>query len=118
MRADRYIDALRQGVIAKLQKKAFRMPAGGGPIWHAFGELSRARTWHQFGPNPIGFSDIEAWMRLTRTPLQAHHVRIIRAMDEAFIEHFATPGGQPDGMKTISGRAAQPLTAEVFDALF
>ena len=87
-------------------------------LWLAFGELSATRTTGFAGPNPITYAEIEAWARLNRWPLQPHHVAVIRALDDAFIEHvYAQRPGVPGGKVALrsSGHAVNPAA---FDAVF
>lgn len=62
-----------------------RVPEAGRELWRAFVALSRTRTGSGVGPNPISYSEIEAWCRLFRMPLQPHHVEILVAMDQAWL---------------------------------
>lgn len=117
MRRDRFIELLCEAVKAKLQKKQILIPAGGDRMWWAFADLSRARSWHRFGPNPISFTEIEAWARLTRTPLEPHHVKVIQAMDWTFLEDFSSVNrdAPPDGVKSIPRGSDHPLSPALFD---
>lgn len=55
-------------------------------VWEWFLELHAARSGSGFGPNPIGYADIDAWARLSRRRLAAWEVAAIRAMDQAYLE--------------------------------
>lgn len=92
-----------------------RPPEAGLPLWNAFLRLSRARTFGPAGPNPIGWAEIEAWARLVREPLEAHHVEILVAMDEAWLGHaFARQAGGP--AKVLPAVSREALTPALFDA--
>lgn len=104
--------------------------AGGKPVvpeadvlfWNLFMEISASRTYHAAGPNPVSFAEIEAYARLHRWPLRPHHVAIIRALDDAWLEHAyrKQEGGEAD-RKSFDGRRAAlapQLTAGSFDAVF
>mgnify|MGYP000383299584 CR=1 FL=1 len=119
MRSDRYVALLCEAVVAKLQDREPRLPAGSAILWRAFADLSRARAWSSLGPNPISFSEIEAWCRLNRTPFAPHHVEIIRAMDGAFLDHFASSRNDdpPEGVKTIQRGSRHALSPALFDAV-
>ncbi|WP_162300876.1 phage tail assembly chaperone [Alkalilacustris brevis] len=101
----------------QLQGKAsLNIPAGAAPLWRAFLELSMARSWHQFGPNPISYQEIEAWARLKRWPLQPHHIDALRAMDAALLEHFALKRATPPGgSKTVPQTSGHKLSPKLFD---
>lgn len=94
------------------------VPEAGRLIWRIFWAISAARGFHQFGPAPISFAEIEAWARLTRTPLQPHHVAIIRAMDQVFLEHFALSKStrRSDGVRELPRGSGHALTPALFDA--
>ncbi|ABN75407.1 phage tail assembly chaperone [Cereibacter sphaeroides] len=92
------------------------VPEAGRVLWQAFWQLSRRRTYHAAGPNPLSWTEIEAWTRLMRTPFEPHHVRILAALDDAFLDHLdASRGGSSPAMHERSGH---PLTPELMDALF
>jgi hypothetical protein len=48
--------------------------------------MSRARGSTGFGPAPLSWADIEAWSRVTGTPVDPWEARAIRAIDDAIIE--------------------------------
>lgn len=94
-----------------------RPPDAGMELLAAFGQLSGARAWHTNGPNPINFAEIEAWSRLMRTPLRPDHVRIIKAMDEVWIEWFRHRRAQAGDAKTSPPISQHPITANLLDAM-
>ena len=113
---DQLVEALRDHL---RRKRAPVVPEAGRVIWSAFIAINAARGFHQFGPLPISFVEIEAWARLSRTPLAHQHVEIIRAMDEAFVEHFATAAKAKttaDGARKPPQRSKQALSPALFDA--
>ncbi|MFO1104604.1 MAG: hypothetical protein U1E34_00775 [Amaricoccus sp.] len=88
------LDRLRRQLVEALQGhlatgRRPAIPEAGGPLWSAFLDLDATRGFHAAGPQPITFAEIEAWGRLTRTPLEPHHVAILRAMDVALLQHVA-----------------------------
>ena len=94
-----------------------RLPEAGRLLWRAFVELDATRTMHMAGPNPIPYTEIFAYARLTGLPLQPHHVQILRAMDTVLLEHFAASRGAPDGAKPPPRESKAPLTPALFDAM-
>lgn len=119
MRPDRYTQAMCETVRRSLSGRPPNLPAGSAVLWRAFAELSSARGMDATGPASITFSEIEAWCRLSRTPLAPHHVETIRAMDAAFIEHFATAAkGETTagGARKLPQRSKQALSPALFDA--
>lgn len=100
------------------------VPEAGVLLWNLFMEISASRTYHAAGPHPISFAEIEAYASLNRWPLHPHHVAIIRAMDDAWLEHtyrkMQAGTGDKDSNTFDSARYsnAQPITAAGFDAVF
>lgn len=60
-------------------------------LWRQFTSLHRARTSNGWGPNPITWSELDAYCRLTGVQLDPWEVEAIRALDEAFLD--AAAGG-------------------------
>lgn len=56
------------------------------PLWWTFLALHKARSGNGMGLNPIAYTEIEAWSRLNRTPLDPWEVDVIRALDDAYLE--------------------------------
>lgn len=106
------ISALR----AALGGKPTAIPEAGLWLWNAFAVLSATRSYHMAGPNPITFAEIEAWSRLTRTPLEPHHVEVLRELDETWLDHFAKAASSSS--KTPARSSGQPITPAAFDAVF
>ena len=102
----------------QLKGKRVVMPEAGRQLVRAFDALSETRTWHAQGPNAITFTEIEAWMRLTGTPLKPDHVAIIRAMDRTFKDAIYTRQvGAPEGMKTLPPVSQHPISAALLDVM-
>ena len=92
--------------------KPLRIPEAGRLLFEMFTDLHASRSYSASGPNPIGFAEIEAYARLYRWPLKAHHVRALRRIDDAWLKHArATSGGASD-------KPAPAMTADLFDAVF
>ena len=94
------------------------LPAGGELLWRWFVDLSRARTYHTGGPNPISYQEIGWYARAMRLPIAPHHVRILKDLDDAFIEVAYTKRGAPEGVKTLPPRSDHAMTGGMFDAMF
>lgn len=95
-----------------------RPPEAGALLWNAFNQLSRQRGWHQHGPNPIPVSEIEAYCRLMRLPLEPRHVAVILAMDRTWMDHIHStmkPNSDKSVMRDLS---RHPLTPALMDAMF
>lgn len=115
---------LQQAMVAALKQaltssKSVPVPPGGSLIWGWFMDLNATRTWHQNGPNPITYADIEAFARLHRWSMSAHHVAVLRLMDAAYTEDFySRRERERSGVKTTPTISQQELTPELFDAVF
>lgn len=90
------------------------IPEAGRLLWNAFHEMSRARTWHHVGPNPIALTEVEAWARLAHLPLARRHIAVILALDEAFLDHAHT-AKPPEGVKTSHHVSTHGINAQLFD---
>lgn len=80
-----------------------------------FAELSATRTYHGAGPNPISYSEIEAYARLSRWPLEPRHVAAIRDLDQAWLKAQATRSGTP---AKASPKPSAAISPELFDVVF
>lgn len=91
------------------------IPEGAAPLWGAFCDLCDTRTWHANDPNPISWSEMAAWKALHRWPLEPHHARAIRKLDDAWLTcfHAKARGEGDDGQPRPSG----PLIPSAFDAM-
>ena len=99
-----------------LESKAPGIPVGGALVWRWFLDLNRTRSSSGFAPNPLTYSEIEAYARLYRWPLEPRHVDMIMAMDRVWIAHARSNMGG-ESMINSAG-ASQEITPEAFDAVF
>ena len=96
-----------------------RIPAGGELLWRWFIDLNAARTWGAAGPNPIAFTEIEAFARLSRWPLEELHVAILKAMDREMLAHFRRRADAANsGVKSLPPISKTPMTVGMIDAMF
>lgn len=65
------------------------IPAALAHLWEWFIELSAVRSGNGAGPNPIAFSEVEAWARLTGRLLTPRDVRAIAMLDQAYFTELA-----------------------------
>lgn len=66
-------------------------PEAAEHVWRWFLEISRRRSGNGFGANPISYTDVLAWSRLTCTQPSALEVEWIMDLDDARLaqEHTA-----------------------------
>lgn len=112
---------IRRQIIAALRSQLSggkqRPPEAAAILWNAFNELSRQRTWHTHGPNPISYAEAEAYCRLMRLPLEPRHVEVLMDMDRAWLDHVMATMKPPTG-KPRRHVSKQPLTPALMDAMF
>lgn len=65
-----------------------QVPACLEHVWHWFHDLHSTRRAGFSGPDPLSFSEIQAWMNLTGTIVRPYEVQIIKALDNAFLKHM------------------------------
>lgn len=109
-------DELRRGMQAGGGRA--NVPAGGDLLWLWFRDLCRTRTYHASGPNPISYAEIEAMARLQRWPLSPHHVEILRAMDDAWLDQHYSIRKLRSSTKALPQTSQHAVTPELFDAMF
>lgn len=61
------------------------VPEVGDHVWDWFWELSGRR---KPGPEPISYAEIGEWQRLTGTQVLPEEVRMLIAMDDAYLGEF------------------------------
>lgn len=103
---------------ARMKGRKVQVPEAGRELLDAFAALSRARSYGPLGPNPISYTEITAWCNLMRVPLAPHHVEIITALDEVWMDQVTARQTAPEGVKTLPPISEQPLSLGVFDAVF
>ncbi len=91
------------------------LPEGVYPLWRTFTALSRCRAYGPLGALPIPYSEIAAYARLMRVPLEPHHVETIMELDEHWLS-MTKRSSAPVGVRSLPQRSEQPLTPAVFDA--
>lgn len=104
-------------VTAALRGEKGSPPEAGLLLWNAFQGLTATRTYHPAGPNPIQPSEIAAWCQLHRLPLAPHHVDILLAMDQAWLDHAYAKARASEGVKALPPVSAHPISAALLDAV-
>lgn len=69
-----------------------KCPEEAGYLWLVWNELHAART-SGMVPNPISWTEIEAYQRVTGEPLLAWEARAVRAVDDAYIAAVSSDTG-------------------------
>lgn len=62
-------------------------------LWAWFLELNNARSGSGFGPNPIGYVELEAWSRLMNISLAPWEVRALRLTDAQAVATMSEKSG-------------------------
>lgn len=78
-----------------------------------FLELSGQRMGNGFGPNPLQYTEIEAWQRMKGRRLRAWERNALLSMDRAYLVECAELAKPPE--EQVSD---EPLTGALFDRLF
>lgn len=60
-----------------------------GLAWEYFTQLHNARSSNGYSANPITYSEIESWNRLTDAQVTPLEVKIIRRLDNIYLNHQA-----------------------------
>lgn len=61
------------------------IPFAGEFLWSWFWELHQGRGNNGFGPNPLSWTEMEAWSQITKIQLTPFEALTFRAMDNAFL---------------------------------
>jgi hypothetical protein len=77
------------------------IPAALSHIWEWFCELSGARSGNGGGPNPIAYTEIEAWARVTGRLIAPRDVHGIMALDSAFFAQLAEQDRKRDAARRL-----------------
>ena len=57
-------------------------------IWRDFHELNNDRTSNGYTLNPISYTELDAWSRLTNKAVTAQEIDIIKQLDAVFLNHY------------------------------
>lgn len=99
--------------------RGMQIPAGGELLWKWFMVLHKTRQAGMAGPQPISFTEMQSYARLTNQHIEPRHVAILIAMDQAYLETVYKKQPQaPEGVKVLPPVSKAPLTAGLFDAQF
>jgi hypothetical protein len=66
------------------------LPADAEHVWRWFLSLHTGRSSNGFGPNPISWADISAWISITQTTVRASEVAAIMMVDTLWMEQRAS----------------------------
>lgn len=76
------------------------LPPGAVHVWRTFSRLHHRRASGGFGPSPITWQDLDAFIRVVRQPLAPWEIEAIEACDDAFLQAQAKagkPGSNDEG---------------------
>jgi hypothetical protein len=83
-----HLKALERRGIRPAASVAPKLPKEAAHIWAAYCQLDATRA-SGFGPGPILFTEIEAFLRVTGVALRRWEIMAIRAIDMAYMQHYA-----------------------------
>lgn len=63
-------------------------PADAVYLFEIFVDLSQSRIDFGLGPRAISYTEIEAFMRVTHTPLEPWEIEAVLELDRAFLEYY------------------------------
>jgi hypothetical protein len=84
-------NALRKKDVAKIAQfndelKLPEFPKELGYLWRVYQRIRRRMSSGFAGPNPIGWIDIDAFVRQTKFPLAPWEIELLEAIDDAYLE--------------------------------
>jgi hypothetical protein len=85
----RKIEERRQRTGQKPLQERSEPPEETAYLWEAFLDLHGARSGNGFGPNPIGFQEIEAWERSRGVSLNVWEWDTLRLLDRVWLKEFS-----------------------------
>lgn len=71
-----------------------------GHIWAMYTALDCARTGNGFGPNPISYSEMDAYARLSGVTLATWEVNALKRLDLAYLRTLAEERERNENMST------------------
>lgn len=71
------------------------LPPSVAHLWEMYFRIRRRKGSNGFGPVPIEWPDIDAFIRVSGTSVRPWEVRIVEAIDDAYLEQAAK--GVSDG---------------------
>lgn len=86
---------LRTGEKPKMLAEAPPCPNGCEQVWRVFRELHASRGSSGLGPNRITYCEIDAYCRVTRTPLARWEIDAIRLVDKLFMADWIARRPEP-----------------------
>lgn len=75
-------------------------PVSLAPLFQSFVEMASARSSGFGAPQPIGWADMQAWSRMTQTPVTPFEARVLRLLDAAWVRAWVD--GQPKDQQAAS----------------
>lgn len=73
------------GLALAEKERGGEVPFDGEFLWGWFWELHQGRKNSGFGPNPLSWTEMEAWAQVTEIRLTPFEALTFRAMDNAFL---------------------------------
>lgn len=103
----------RQDVVAELEAELETplFPVEVSYVWTAWVRLRRRMASGMNGPNPIGWVEVDAFLRRSGVFLSADDVGLLEAIDDAFLASFSSgpsPEEQSQALRDSLKRTAKP----------
>lgn len=87
------------------------VPEAGLRAWDAFWRLDARRSGTGYGPNPVSYSEIDAFCRRTGIALRQWEIAALDEMEQARLIWLGESTKEPE-------ESAQPMTPALFGAFF
>jgi len=112
---------LEAQLVSAVSQTKPKVPEAGRLLWQWFGDLHETRTYGMSGPNPISYMEMDAWCRIYGVRPTPENVRILRAMDAAWLkwarQEQERAAAAPAG-KAVPHVSSQELSLKAFDVMF
>lgn len=81
-------------------------PVALGYLWQAYLRLRRRTAMGYAGPQPIGWQDIDAFIRRAGLKLAGWEVALIEALDDLYLNPGETEPARPEGQSVVAAASA------------
>ena len=102
-RLERAIRKQRPDVVEELEQQLALppFPRAAGRAWDVWGRVRNRMAAGLNGPSPIGWPDLDAFMRRSGVELDSHDVRLLEVIDDAYIAAAAEGVSEADRQRAL-----------------